>query len=196
MTELRKMYVYDADTGRNVSVDALTDSITVIDYDHHEIHGGSTYRAEVQTTSGTAVNIAFKTPAGTKRAHMTMSYTSESKSHLSVDEGHAWTTNTGTVYAPVNMRRDSSNTSMLLEDKSATPDFTAGGVLTNVTANSAGTVIKTLYSFTDKYPGDSGPSRDEMILDVDQTYLITLTSDDGSKGLQIVLEWYEHTDAS
>jgi hypothetical protein len=154
------------------------------------------YRAEAQTASGTAVSIGFKTPAGTKRAHMTIAFAAESKCHVSIDEGHAWTTDTGTVYAPVNMRRDSSNTSVLLEDKTATPDFTAGGVLVNPTADTAGTVIENMYSFTSKQTGDSGARRHELILDVDQTYLITLTSDDGAKGLQLVLEWYEHTDAA
>lgn len=196
MTELRKLYLYDVDTGRDFRSDQMTDTMNVIEYEHHEVHGGSMYRAEALTASGTSVSIGFKTPAGTKRAHMTIAYISESKCHVSIDEGHAWTTNTGAVYAPVNMRRDSSNTSMLLEDRTATPDFTAGGVLVNPTADTAGTVIKNLYSFAGKQVGDEGSTRHELILDVDQTYLITLTSDDGAKGLQLVLEWYEHTDAA
>jgi hypothetical protein len=85
---------------------------------------------------------------------------------------------------------------VLLEDKTATPAFTADGVLTNVTGISGGSVIREIYSFTSKQTGGSSGTRDEIVLQVDQTYVIALTSDDGSKGLQLRLEWYEHTDSN
>ena len=196
MTELRKLFLYDEDTGRNAKFDALTDALIIIDYEHHEHHGGSAYAVQVNTGSGTEVALAFSTPDGTKRAHMVYEYASESKAHVTVLEGATWTTDTGTVIAPKNQHRGSVNTSMLLEDKTATPAWTAGGVLQTPTSITGGTVISLLYTYAGKQVGSSGGKRHELILDPDETYAIVLTSDDGSKGLQLRLYWYEHTDAS
>lgn len=195
MTELRKLYLYDEDTGRNAKFDSLTDAITTIDYVHHEHHGGTAYAVQVNGT-GTALNLAFKTPAGTKRAHIVYEFSSESKAHVEVLEGATWTTNTGTVVAPKNQHRGSVNTSMLLEDKTATPGFTAGGVLQTVTSVAGGTTVSLIYTFAGKQVGASGGKRHELILATDETYVFEITSDDGSKGLQLRLYWYEHTDAA
>lgn len=196
MTELRKMYVYDADTGRALTVDAMTDAITVIEYEHHEHHGGSAYAVQNNTAAGTSCILAFKTPAGTKRAHMVYEFSAESKAHVTVYEGRTWTTDTGTVVAPKNQNRGSANTSMLLEDKSATPDWTAGGVLQDPTGQGDGSVISLIYTYTSKQVGASEGKRNELVLKPDTTYSFELASDDGSKGLQLRLYWYEHTDAS
>ena len=200
MTELRKLYLYDESTGRDAKFDSMTDALTVISYPHHEIHGGSTYH--VQNYNGTvgggnSISISFKTPSGTKRAHMNFSFASSGSSHLTVAEGATWTTNTGTVVAPTNQRRDSTNTSMLLEDKTATPAFTAGGVLTDATAVGAGTTLRNVYVFTEKKVGGDSSHDSEIILDVDETYTISLTNDElTDQSLILHLEWYEHTDAS
>lgn len=194
MTELRKNYLTDADTGRTAVLDGVTDGLVMIDYEHHEHHSGSAYAVQVFTASGTAVSIAFKTPSGTKKAHIVAEFAAESKAHLTTYEGTVWTTNTGTVVAPKQQNRSSANTSMLLEDKTATPAFTAGGVLQNPTITTAGTVISNIYTFASKQTGSSGAKRHELILDADETYSFVLTSDDGAKGLQIRLYWYEHTD--
>lgn len=197
MTELRKLYLADGDGGWLVGVDEMSEALEVIDYHHHEIHEGDAFTAEVHTAAGTALNMAFATPSGTKRAHMTFSMTTESKAHLIVTEGATWTTDTGTVYAPVNQRRDSANASMLLEDKTDTPNWTAGGILTNVTSPAGGNVVREFYTFSSKQAGGGDlQTREELILDVDETYVITLDSDDGSKGMQLRIEWYEHTDSN
>lgn len=196
MTELRKTYITDAVGGWTAGVDEISEALEVLDYHHHEIHEGDAFTAEIHTTAGTGVNIAFETPAGTKRAHMVFSFSNESKVHMNVLEGATWDTNTGTVFAPLNQRRDSNNTSMLLEDKTATPAFTAGGVLTDVTNVAGGTLIREIYTFSDKKAGGDLAAREEIILDVDETYVIQLVSDDGSKGMQLRLEWYEHTDSN
>jgi hypothetical protein len=196
MTELRKIWIYD-ENGYAAKVDGMAGALIGIDYHHHEIHEGDAFTAEVHTTGGTLVNIAFATPAGTKRAHMTFSFSTESKAHLEVLEGATWTTNTGTVYAPVNQLRVAvPGASILLEDKTATPAYTANGVLLNATLVGAGTTIREIYSFVNKLAGGALATREELVLRPDETYIIRVTSDDGSKGLQLRLEWYEHTDSN
>jgi hypothetical protein len=196
MTELRNTYITDANTGLTAGLDDMSGDLAVISFAHHEIHQGSTFTAEVHDAGGAAVNIAFKTPAGTKRAHMIFSFTTESKAHLDIVEGPSWDTNTGTVVVPTNCSRNSSTTSILLEDKSATPSFTANGVLINVTNIAGGAIGRAFYTFSGKNVGGESGARQEMILAVNETYVLLLTSDDGSKGLQLRVEWYEHTDVA
>lgn len=196
MTMLRNLYLTDEDTGYTAGLDDMTAAVNVIDYAHHEIHGGSMFSAMAYVAAAASASISFKTPAGTKRAHMLLEFTSESKAHVIVAEGATWTTNTGTVYVPVNQKRLASPAaSMLLEDKTATPAYTANGVLVDATADAAGTAISTHYVFGIKQSGGlGGVAREELILKPDETYAVTLTSDDGNKGLQLRLLWYEHTD--
>ena len=195
MTELRKNYLTDATSGRTAALDGMTDAQQTIDYVHHETHAGSGFHAQIYSASAAAVSLAFKTPAGTKRAHMVFSFASESKAHLTIAEGATWTTNTGTRVAPVNQKRVAAPTaSMLLEDKTATPAFTANGVLSGVTEVGAGTALRTIYVFGERKVGGEGLHSAEIILMPDQTYKMTLTSDDGAKALILHLDWYEHTD--
>lgn len=197
MTELRKLYLYDPTTSREAKFDSMTDAIAIVDYAHHEIHGGSSFSADVYVEAGTQLNICFKTPAGTKRAHMLFEFASESKSVLYVFEGSTWTTNTGTVYAPINQNRGSANESILLEDKTATPDYTANGVLLNATTVVTGDIVDTVHApGTKQSGGASGSKREELVLKPDETYRVFLGSLDGSKDLFLKLLWYEHTDAA
>lgn len=196
MTVLRKLFIADGVGGWLAGVDKISEALEVIDYHHHEIHEEDAFTAETHTLSGTVLTLAFKTPPGTKRAHMTFAFSSESKAHMEVLEGATWTTNTGTVSAPINQFRGSTNESMLLEDKSATPAFTAGGILSAVTAV-GGSIVRELYEFSSKQAGGGDANtRQELVLEPDHTYVVELTSDDGSKGMQLRLEWYEHTDSN
>ena len=199
MTELRKNYLTDATSGRTAALDGMTDALQTVSYTHHEIHAGSTFHVQVYDGSVAAagsVRISFKTPAGTKRAHMIFSFASSGGSHLTIAEGATWTTNTGTVVVPTNQKRSSSPTaSMLLEDKTATPAYTANGVLTGTTADAAGTTLRNIYVFGSNKVGGDGSHAAEIILMPDQTYTISLTNDEATaKALILHLDWYEHTD--
>ena len=199
MTELRKNYLIDATSGRTAALDGMTDALQTVTYAHHEIHAGSTFHVQVYNGSLAAagsVRISFKTPAGTKRAHMIFSFASAGGSHLTIAEGATWTTNTGTVVAPTNQKRAASpGASMLLEDKTATPGWTANGVLTGTTAVGAGTTLRNVYVFGSNKVGGEGSHSQEIILMPDQTYTISLTNDEATaKGVILHLDWYEHTD--
>ena len=199
MTELRKNYLTDATSSRTAALDGMTDAIQTVDYAHHEIHAGSAFHVQVldaSLASAASLRISFKTPAGTKRAHMIFAFASGGGSHLTIAEGATWTTNTGTVVAPTNQKRTSSPTaSILLEDKTATPAWTANGVLTGTTADAAGTTLRSIYIFGTNKVGGDGVHDSEIILMPDQTYTISLTNDEATaKGAIIHLDWYEHTD--
>ena len=199
MTELRKDYLTDATSGRTAALDGMTDALQTVSYAHHEIHAGSSFHVQNYGAAVAAagnVRISFATPAGTKRAHMIFSFASEGSSHLIIAEGATWTTNTGTVVAPTNqLRAAAPGASMLLEDKTDTPNWTANGVLTDATADAAGTSLRDVYIFGTNKVGGSGEHGAEIILMPDQTYTISLTNDEATaKALILHLDWYEHTD--
>ena len=199
MTELRKNYLTDATSGRTAALDGMTDAQQIVDYAHHEIHAGSSFHVQLYNATlaaAAALRISFKTPAGTKRAHMIFSFASSGGSHLTIAEGATWTTNTGTVVAPTNQKRVAAPTaSMLLEDKTATPAYTANGVLTGTTETAAGTTLRNVYVFGSNKVGGNGEHDSEIILMPDQTYTISLTNDESTaQALILHLDWYEHTD--
>lgn len=176
-----------------ISVDSESGAIVSITNDHHKINSGKKFCAFASSDAAASLNISLKTPA-TGAVHLVASFASESKAHLTIEEGGSWTTNTGTVFAPINKDRNSSSTSGLLEDKTATPAFTAGGVLVGVTSPSGGDIVMQSYSFGERQSGMNSGSQcesDEIVLEAGQTYSIILTSDDGSKGLHLYVEWYE-----
>ena len=199
MTELRKNYLTDAATGRTAVLDGMSDALVTIDYSHHETHGGSAFHVQnynAAVAAAASIRISFKTPAGTKRAHMIFSFASAGGSHLTIAEGATWTTDTGTVVVPVNQLRVAApGASMLLEDKTATSDWTANGVLTDVTAVAAGTTLRNVYVFGANKVGGNGEHDAEIILMPDQTYTISITNDESTaKAMILHLDWYEHTD--
>lgn len=199
MTELRNIYLTDPVSGRMGKLDGMTDSFAVIDHIHHEIHDGDAFHVQnynATVGAGGTVSISFKTPSGTKRAHMIFSFASSGSSHLTIAEGATWTTNTGTVVAPTNQLREASpGASMLLEDKTATPAYTANGVLTDATASGAGTSLRSVYIFAGAKVGGDASHDQEIILKPDETYTISVTNDEvTNQKLILHLDWYEHTD--
>ena len=199
MTELRRNYLTDAATDRTAALDGMTDALQTITYVHHEIHAGSSFHVQnygADVAAGASVRISFATPAGTKRAHMVFSFASEGGSHLTIAEGATWTTGTGTVAVPVNQLREATpGASVLLEDDTDTPYWTANGVLIDATAVAAGTTLRNVYIFGSNKVGGEGSHNTEIILKPDETYTISLTNDEATaKDLILHLDWYEHTD--
>ena len=71
--------------------DRSTHGLIVIDYPHHEIHGGSSFTAggTVDLGSGGTINIHVKTPNSTKYPHVTFSITNELEAAVNLYEGFA-----------------------------------------------------------------------------------------------------------
>ena len=65
------------DGWQEVRADASTWSLQTIEYEHHEIHSGSSFTCWHSETAPTDTNdrtvITFLTPSGTKYLHITMS---------------------------------------------------------------------------------------------------------------------------
>lgn len=187
--------------GRNTpnpvgKLDKTTRAKETIEYEHHEVHAGDSYISDVVDTSmgdGDTLVLAFKTPNTTKWAHMVVSGWCKTAGHVDIIEAPTWTTGTGSQNPIYNRDRNSSNTSVLLEDTTGT--FTASSnMVLNPTGESGGTVIHDFYMGTDKKTGGEIPRGiAEFILKQNTAYIIKLTADAASSAGQIILNWYEHT---
>ena len=187
------------DATRAGEFDTLFKTPVVINVEHHEIHeGGSFLCSTVNATMSDTETLAlcFKTPAGTKRAHMFVGYVSKLSGHLDLLEAPTWTTGSGTQQPIYNRKRLAGMTaSVLLEDTTST--FVANGAMVrNPGSLAGGTSIEQYYTFgkKDKIGGGGHHSDDEWILKPDTLYALRFTADENSNGGQIMLNWYEHTD--
>ncbi len=177
--------------------DGLSNAIRVIDYGHHEIHSGRMYRVQANADPIAEIIIAFKVGDQAREPHMVWEFITESMSHVILYEAPTWTTNTGTRRTCKQSNRNSGNTSILEGDGNGAGGFTAGEVVIDPTGLAGGTAISDKRTFTDnRQGGGQGSRRHEVILKTDTLYAFVLTSDDGSKGMQLRLEWYEHTAGS
>lgn len=185
------------------TIDELTGAMITITSQHYEVHEGHYFKSDIEDLSmaDTAnLTFAFKTMAGTKTAHIWIEFTTLVGGHFRIWEDVTWTTNTGTLVPIYNRKREASmNSSGLLEDKTATPVFTATD---NVLLNPDGLDISSatlLHHFIawgkkEKLQAQGARDAEELILKPDTQYAITFTSSGGSNKAQMILNWYEHTD--
>ena len=184
-------------------VDVLSKAIVVMDLEHHRQHQKLTFSATVidETLADNAtVIIAFKTPSGQTRLHLTIGFITLVGGDLELWEGPTWTTNTGTVTPIINhFRETTTRIATVLEDKTLTPVFSqTDNVLANVTGLNTGAAksIEHLYAWGSigKPLQGATAGRDERILKTDTQYAILFTADGGSNKAQIFADWYESED--
>ncbi len=178
--------------------DNLFNIPVVIGVQHHELHKGNHFEVHVETeiTAAASIICAFRIPAGNKSSHVVIDWKAEDKAHIELLEGAVWSTDTGSVITIYNNNRNLAITSQFQEDKTATPNWTANGVLKNPTGIVGGVVLHSDYSYVTKQAGGATSlPRHEWILKNDETYVIKITNDaGGNKLLGIVMHWYEHQD--
>ena len=178
--------------------DKSTNALMTIDYEHHELHGGSLftchYVQEVTDIADRSV-IAFTTPAA-KQIHMIVHASCTAASHLLILEGAVGTAAGATDLTVYNRNRNSDNTSEL-----TSIDGTEGSVsyysLTTDTAITGGTEIYKEYIGAGQQgqaAGGASRGSEEWILKASTVYDIELKAIDANTNNQNVeLIWYEHT---
>jgi hypothetical protein len=186
-------------SGRSPKTDSTTKALMIIDYAHHEIHSGSTFRVQAfddaiaATAASGELVIAFFVPNQEKKPHMIWDFVHEGDMTLSLLEGVTLTAGTGTNVTCKNSNRSSSNTSVL--QGVATGALLSGNVTANPTY-SGGTAISLIRNYGAKNVGSESGRRDEIILNPNTYYAFVLDNNETTtQGGQIRLEWYEHTDS-
>jgi hypothetical protein len=184
-----------SESGIPASIDASTESIQTIDYAHHEIHSGATYRAQCNddaVAAGGELVLAFYVPAQAKNPHMIWDYVHEGDMTIELKEDVTLTLSTGTDVLARNSRRDAGDSSIL--QGVATGTLTSN-YLTCDPTYSGGTTVSLKRNYGARNVGSSGERRAEVILKTDAYYAFVVTNNESTtQGAQIRLEWYEHSD--
>jgi len=182
------------ETGKD-GIDSSTNTLQTIDYAHHEIHGGSTYRVQVNDPAignGGEISISFYVPDTAVLPHVVWEFVHSGSMCMSVLEGTTITVSTGSDVLCKNSRRDAGDTSIL--QGTATGALVSNYVTTNATY-SGGTIISLKYDYAAKNAGGGGVRRNEIILKRDTYYTFVLDNlETTTQGGQIRLEYYEHQD--
>lgn len=190
--------------GNPLGVDTSTRALEVIDYAHHEIHSGSTFRVQHNddaipaTGSGGELVIAFTVPDQSKQPHMVWDFVHEGNMTMKLLEGVTIATN-GTAATIKNSNRNSSNTSVLQgwATGEAVSNTVSVGEESVDSIYSGGTVISLKRSYAAKNAPGEGSRRAEVILKTNTAYAFVLDNNETStQGGQIRLEWYEHAEKS
>ena len=117
-----KLYAWNGNRDRELSMDASTWAINTIDYAHHEVHGGSAYWVANNATLGNGElnTISLTTPDTTKWAHLLLQIDSGAVGVFDVLED-VTSLASGAASTPLNFNRNSAKTSVLTAKVGDTP---------------------------------------------------------------------------
>ena len=196
-------------TTRAMRLDSSTHALEIIDYAHHEIHGGSSFTAHytitTAATSGHRSGLYIKTPstASGKKIHLIVEFSASTAADFSICEAPTIAANTGShAVAIYNRKRDSTKTATVT-DNATSP--AANKVTTLSEAQIAGdgtwatgTIIRTAPLTAGAGPkpaGGSSRGSQEYILKAATAYVFLITNTAASANAHhILIDWYEHTD--
>lgn len=165
-------------------IDAVTEALICIDYEHHEIHNGSEYRAGFQKdipNGGTAV-YSITTPNTTRWLHFKLAVDVELEAQIAFYENPDSVTG-GTAITPKNANRNSVNTSGAT--CSTDPTYTIGSAIP----------LGMLVEGSGKSSGGDSASANEWVLKQNTTYVVVVTNQatGATNECNIRTRWYEHT---
>lgn len=170
-----------------VRIDASTNTLQVIDYDHHEIHSGSHWVCyDLQNVDTTTFKWQVTTPAGTKYAHMIFNADCTGEMLSLITEGSDRTD--GTALAEINRNRvGTPGVATVIVTHTPTGGTTDGATtIMNHRSGATGSGNKTI---------SAGGARggNEFILKPSTKYVIAVTTY-ADVWVTLGLDWYEHTD--
>lgn len=164
-------------------VDRCTNTLQTIDYEHHEIHSGSYYRAGYQkdvANAGTAI-LAITTPDSSKELHFRVIVDHELEATIKLYENPD-SVSSGTAVTPRNANRNR-------------PDSSVATVVTDPTIDvSNATLIGNQVLGSNKSSGGNADSQYEWILRRNTAYVVhVLNNTTSNNQVNIKCQWYEHT---
>ena len=187
----------------STAVDSATHVTTTIEYEHHEIHSGSSFTANFDNTTTNDDDhrsaIGFQVSDTARWPHMVINVSSSHPAEFSLIEAPTIDLAAGTEVVIYNRDRNSLNVSTILD--LASPQV-AGKVTTYTEAQigaatfSGGTVLahKTLIGGGGPQAvGGVGRGGQEWILDQGAKYVLVMQNIGGNINLhEIHMDWYEH----
>lgn len=164
------------------SMDSSTRSLSIIEYDHREIHSGYAFTLSSSSAvlgSGNTFNILIMTSSSSKLLHLINESEATGEGEIALIENPT-ITSSGTATTIFNRRRPSSITS------NAT-----GYVNCSFTG---GTILRSFRVGAGKSTGGSSRSASERILSPSTPYVIQFTSRATGVYIELKSDWYEHED--
>ena len=170
-------------------IDAMTETLQFIDYNHHQIHAGNHFLiSDVVDLAGSNVyDMQFTTPNTTKWSHFIFKLDCESETEWYIYEGVTINT-AGTAITPVNNNRNSLTASV----------NTIAGIINASVADAnadtavAGATVLEHGIIGDKQSGGNEAREFELILKQNTKYCFRAIANTAGY-TDFIASWYEHT---
>jgi hypothetical protein len=186
--------------------DGITRALLVMDYEHHEVHSGSSftlyYALTTAATDAHRTAVYFKTPTGTKLIHAIFSFSASTAANSHILEAPTIAANVGTHAVPIyNRYRDSTKTS-IVSDNATSPAANKFTTLTEAQIDgdatfAEGTVLRTEPLVAGDGPKPSGGvsrGTEEYILKANTAYIAMIQNTTAAANTHTIeIDWYEHT---
>jgi hypothetical protein len=174
-----------------VRIDASTNSLQTVEYEHHEIHSGSHYF--VQSYADLAINhvlqFTWQMPDTTTWTHWKWSIYVENETLWQVYEGGTINNALANAITPLNNNRNSANTSgttMRYEDHG---NLAAADTDVDI---SGATLIESGIAGSGRDAGNA-ERNSELVLDQNGLYVLRATAT-AAGFINFNMQWYEHSD--
>ena len=164
-------------------LDSATFAVNTIEYEHHEIHSGSSFTSSYQreVASGANLDILIVTPSGSKWAHFAYEIDVEAETQVYLYEAPTATAAANPIVA---YNRDRNSTKAATVVITHTP--------TGITPGT--TIIRSYHLGSGKTFGGGARGNHEFILKAGTKYLFRLTNLTVSDNwMSVIFDWYEHT---
>ena len=174
-----------------VRIDASTNTLQTIEYEHHEIHSGSHYFVigYQDLANGNVLDFTWQMPNTTKWIHWTWEISTESEVLWQVYENVVATNPLAVAVTPYNSNRNSGNTSGTTMKYELQANLAAANADTDV---SGGTLLMSGISGAGKDAGEADRGHE---LELDQAILYCLRATANAAGyINFAMQWYEHED--
>ena len=175
---------------RPLKLDTATDSVNIVDYEHHEIHSGSHYFVqgflEIPGIDD-VLDFTFQMPNTTKWIHWTWEIETEKEMGWYIYENVVATNALDNAITPYNSNRNSTNTSGATMKYEIQADLAAADADTDV---SGGTLIASGISGVMRTAG-AAKRDNELVLKQNTLYCLRATAT-AAGYITFKMEWYEH----
>lgn len=181
--------IKDGTSERFAELDNSTCSMQIIDHAHHEVHDGNFFRSGMNFTlsNGQVATLAFTTPNTTKWAHIAWELTATADGTFTLLEDVTSFAG-GAAVTPLNHNRNSATASGMT--------ILRGMTGADLITPTGGTTILNAVLSTGKGSSVARGVSEEFILKQNSKYLFSYTNGTSANVIQLVMEWYEHTDKS
>ena len=188
-------------TNQPAQMDASSNSLNIIDYEHHERHDSSTYVVSgfVDVGNGDSLIFFFSVPdsvglvdVSTKHPHMTFSWSSTKVTTFELFSGCDSIPKTATTITPRNARHGTKSSYVTVKSiaNPAIGIFPKAAYGTKIDSAKVGATGANPAS---RFGGAAGHSEEEIYAS-DTIYAFLFISGDATNTINFDADWYEHTD--